>query len=51
MAGEVPQLLGCSRAIGVSIDDGGMVFTVIPFGANSLASARVSPITPPFDDT
>jgi len=41
----------CSRAMGVSIDDGGMVFTVIPIGANSRASARIKPITPPFDDT
>ena len=35
--------------IGVSMADGGMLFTVIPYGANSRASVFVSVMTPPFD--
>ena len=45
---------GCPSAcawccIGVSIADGGMLFTVIPWGANSRASVFVRVMTPPFD--
>ena len=39
------------RAIGVSMNPGGIVFTVMPCGAYSTASALVSPMTPPFDAT
>ncbi len=37
--------------IGVSIEPGGMVFTVMPVGPKSCASALVMPIIPAFDDT
>ena len=39
------------RSIGVSMNPGGIVFTVMPFGPNSSASALVRPITPAFDAT
>jgi hypothetical protein len=39
------------RAIGVSMKLGGIVLTVMPCGASSIASAFVRPITPPFDAT
>ena len=41
--------LGDPRSIGVSTKPGGMLFTVIPFAASSIASALVKPMTPPFD--
>ena len=42
---------GDITAIVTVADDGGIVLTVMPTGANSRASARIMPITPPFDDT
>ena len=50
MLGRSPRA-SARRAIGVSMNPGGMVFTVMPFGAYSTASAFVSPMTPPFDAT
>ena len=40
-----------ARSIGVSMNPGGMVLTVIPLGPNSSASDLVSPMTAAFDDT
>jgi hypothetical protein len=39
-------LLSWRRSIGVSMNPGGMVFTVIPFGPSSRASDLVKPMTP-----
>ena len=45
-----PDSIG-RRIIGVSMAPGGMVLTVIPWGARSSASALVSAMTPPFEAT
>ena len=37
--------------MGVSMNPGGIVFTVIPFGPSSSASALVKPMTPAFAAT
>ena len=50
-AAAASTLIGDPRSIGVSTKPGGMLFTVIPFAASSIASALVKPITPPFDAT
>ena len=39
------------RSIGVSMNPGGIVLTVMPFGPSSSASALVNPITPALDAT
>src|SRR5262249_34345198 len=44
-------LASARRSIGVSIMPGGMVLTVMPWGASSSANALVSPITPAFAAT
>ena len=44
-------LLSDWRSIGVSMNPGGIVLTVIPFGPNSSARDLVRPITPALDDT
>jgi hypothetical protein len=38
-------------SIGVSMKPGGMVFTVMPLGPNSSASALVRPMSPALEDT
>ena len=50
---EPPRSPFCSevRSIGVSTNPGGMVFTVIPWGPNSRASALVMPMSPAFEVT
>ena len=50
MLGTLPAF-SARRAMGVSMIAGGIVFTVMPWGASSTASALVRPITPPFDAT
>ncbi len=44
-------LAALRRDIGVSMNPGGIVLTVIPFGANSRARDLVRPTMPDFDDT
>ena len=50
MLAIAPDSMG-RRIMGVSMTPGGMVFTVMPCGARSSASALVSAMTPPFDAT
>ena len=50
MGGMSPRA-AAARAIGVSMNPGGIVLTVMPLGAYSTANALVSPTTPPFDAT
>jgi hypothetical protein len=42
--------LGAACCIGVSINEGAMLFTVMPRRPHSSASAFVSVMTAPFDD-
>jgi len=51
VAAVASTLSGALRSIGVSTKPGGTLLTVMPRPAYSIASAFVSPITPPFEAT
>ena len=50
-AAKASTFTGAPRSIGVSMKPGGTMLTVMFFAANSMASALVIPISPPFEAT